>query len=91
MSNWLWKLVKIRSKNVNDVAEWILNKKDEIVNKVLPPSVVDLIEPSKKSKYNYERRYWKINLLSNPKDEEYVIQKVQADRLKYGRKMIVSI
>ena len=85
MADWLWKLVKNRSKNANDIAEWILKQKDKIISKVLPPKVVDLIELSKKTKYNYEGRYWKINLLSNPEDEDCVIQKVEADRLKYGK------
>ena len=53
MAGWLWKLVQNRSKNDNNIADWILNKKDIIINKVLPPKVVELIEFSKKAEYYY--------------------------------------
>ena len=47
----LWKLVQNRSKNANNVTDWILNQKDKIINKILPPKVAELIEFSKKSIY----------------------------------------
>ena len=47
MASWLWKLIQNRSKNANNIADWILNQKDKIINKVLPPKLVELIELSK--------------------------------------------
>ena len=85
MADWLWKLVQNRGKNANDIADWILNQKDKIVNKILPPKVAELIELCKNSIYICVGLYWKLNLLSNPGDEGLVRQKIEADRLKYGK------
>src|ERR1700743_1092805 len=51
LADWLWKLIQNRSKNNNKIVDWILNKKDQIVNKILPPKISELIELSKKTIY----------------------------------------
>ena len=51
MARWLWKLIQNRSKNANQIADWILNMKDKIVNKILPSKVVELVELSKNTIY----------------------------------------
>jgi hypothetical protein len=84
MADWLRKLLQNRRKNFNDLADWILNKKDEIVNRILPSKVTKLIELSKNTTY-YQYQYWKINMLSNPEDEKIVQQKLDEDRQKYGK------
>ena len=78
MAGWIWN-------NVTEIANWISRQKDKIVNKVLPPKVVKLIELSKNSMFTCEGQYWKINLLSNPADEDLARQKVEANRLKYSK------
>src|SRR5271169_5931686 len=61
MAGWLWKL----SKNNNKIVDWISTKKDQIINKILPKKVVELIELSKNSKYTEscddEQEYSKIS------------------------------
>ena len=47
MADWVWKSVQNRKKNAYDIADWILSQKDEIINKVLPPKIAELIELSK--------------------------------------------
>ena len=75
---------KVISKNANKIADWILNKK--IIKKCLPPKIQELIDLSKKTIYNYEGQFWKINLLSNPdKFEGLLRQKVEENRKKYGK------
>jgi len=51
MAGWLWKFLHNRKKNANEIADWIENQKDKIINKVLPPKLAELIELSKNTIY----------------------------------------
>src|SRR5271156_1668008 len=86
MANWLWKIFENKKKNANKLADWIINLRDEIVNKVLPPKVAALIGLSRNFKYNHNGQFWKINLPSNPDIDEALLRKeVEANRNKYGK------
>src|SRR5271165_6454287 len=86
MADWLWKVVQNGRKNKNEIADWTLNLKDEIVKKVLPPKVAALIELSKNLIYTDQGQFWKINIPSKPDfDEGLLKQEVEANRNKYGK------
>src|SRR5271156_3269073 len=85
MADWLWKLVQNRGKNANDIADWILNQKDKIINQILPPKIMELIDFSKKTRYTLnEGEYWKINMPSIG-NSNIAIKKVGEKRQKYEK------
>src|SRR5277367_5467925 len=40
-----------RSKNNNKIVNWILNQKDKIINKISPPTTIELMDLSRKTRY----------------------------------------
>src|SRR6266516_888535 len=62
---------------------WILNQKDKIITRIIPGNVTEIMENTiYKKVFSDEKLYWKIN---EPRDEDSARQKVEANRLKYGK------
>src|SRR6266516_228738 len=62
---------------------WILNQKDKIITGIIPENVKEIMENTiYKNVFGAEKIYWKIN---EPRDEDSARQKVEANRLKYGK------
>src|SRR6266516_4151738 len=62
---------------------WILNQKDKIITGIIPENVKEIMENTiYKKVFGDEKIYWKIN---EPRDEDSARQKVEANRLKYGK------
>src|SRR6266516_3331374 len=83
MAYWLWKLIQDKRKNIKDIMYWILNQKDKIITKKIPENAKEIMENRiYKKVFGDEKIYWKIN---EPRDEDSARQKVEANRLKYGK------
>jgi hypothetical protein len=85
IADWLWKFAENRKKNVNEIADWILTQTDKVIKKVLPPKVEELIELSKRTLYNFNKIYWKINNPSNPRYESLILDKVEEAQHAYEK------
>ncbi len=78
-------LLRIERKMLSEIADWILSQTDKGIKKVLPPKVEELIELSKRTPYNSKKIYWQINMPSNPRYEDLILEKVEEARLAYEK------
>ena len=62
-----------------------MTQTDKVIKKVLPPKVEELIELSKRTPYNTNKMYWKINMPSSPRYELLIAEKVEENRLAYEK------
>src|SRR5271155_3625576 len=85
IADWLWQFIENRKKNASEIADWILTQTDKVIKKVLPTKIQELIELSKRTPYNSNKIYWQINIPSNPRYENLILEKVEEARSAYEK------
>src|SRR5271165_1453911 len=85
MTNRLRKIVENQKKNANEITDYLFESISKVIKKVLPSKIQELIELSKRTPYNSNTIYWKINMPSNPQYESLIVEKVEEARLAYKK------